>query len=222
MTDRASRRLSISNIAWPADADTEAIDCVAKLGFDGVELAPGKVFGDLGSVALDDVRAYRRRLEQHGLSVPALQALLFGVAGVHLFESAAPRARMAAHLRRVAAIAGALGAGACVFGAPALRDPGALPHEAALAIATEFLRDLAPAFADEGTVLCFEANPARSGCRFVTATAEAFALVERVNAPGIALQLDTGTMFANDEEPGVVAGVARRIGHVRILRKARC
>lgn len=208
--------LAISNLAWPAAEDNAALALAAELGFDGIELAPAKVFGDLHSVAPDRIAAYRRHLAGMGLAVPALQGLLFGAPGAHLFTDSESRESMAVHLRRVAAIAGDLGAGACVFGAPALRDPGPLAPDDAHRIAVDFLRDLAPHFAAAGSSLCFEANPARYGCRFVMRTQEAFALVEAVDAAGIALQLDTGTMFVNGEDPAVIGRVAHRIGHLHV------
>jgi len=216
MTSSGRPSLSISNIAWPADADAAALDLVAELGFQGVVLAPAKVFGDIATASLDKIRAYRVELEARGLVVPALQAIFYGLSGAHLFQSEAARARMGTHLRRVAEVAGALGASACVFGAPALRDPGSLPLAESLAVATQFFCEIAPAFAAQRVALCFEANPPLYGCRFITATEDAFKLVERVDAVGIALQIDTGTMFVNGEDPGVIARVCSRIGHVHV------
>ncbi|MBD2750024.1 sugar phosphate isomerase/epimerase [Microvirga sp. BT688] len=210
------RQLSVSNIAWPSDQDDEALEVVRDLGFDGVELAPAKVFGDIHSVPLEIVRTYRRKIEDKGLLVSALQAILFGVQGAHLFESSETRERMAVHLGRVAEIAGALGARACVFGSPTLRDPGSLPIATALEIAVTFFQRVAPHFASQGVDLCFEANPPLYQCRFVTRTQEAFDLVERVNMPGVAMQLDTGTIFANGEDPGIIQQVEHRIGHFHV------
>jgi D-psicose/D-tagatose/L-ribulose 3-epimerase len=216
MVPQRQRQLSVSNLAWPIDKDSEALDLVAQLGFDGVELAPGKVFGDLNLVSLDGVRAYRRQVEDRGLSIPALQGILFGVQGAHFFESSASRERMIMHLCRVAEIAEALDAKACVFGAPTLRDPGALSATEAFEVAIELLRTVAPEYASRGVELCFEANPALYQCRFVTKTEEAFNLVQRVDAPGVAMQLDTGTIFINAEDPAVVGRVQHRIGHLHV------
>jgi sugar phosphate isomerase/epimerase len=162
------------------------------------------------------VRVYRRHVEGRGLAISALQAIFFNVEGVHLFQSDASRQRMADHLSRVAVVAAELGAQACVFGAPALRDPGELRANDAEAIAATFLSSVADRYAALGVSLCFEANPPLYQCRFVTRTVEAFNLVERVNRPGIALQLDTGTIFINGENPGVVRDVEKRIGHFHI------
>jgi len=210
------RQLSISNIAWPSNKDDEALDLIQSLGFNGVELAPSKIFGDLHTVSLDTVRDYRRKVEDKGLSVSSLQAIFFGVSGAHLFTGHKARDLMAAHLRRVSEIASTLGARACVFGSPTLRDPGTYTIEDANEIAIAFFTDIAPIYAERGVELCFEANPPLYQCRFVTRTDEAFQLVERVNAPGLALQLDTGTIFINGEDPQAIQRMAGRIGHFHI------
>jgi sugar phosphate isomerase/epimerase len=147
------------------------------------------------------------------MPIIALQAILFGVAGAKLFGTAAERAKLARHLALVARIAGACGGVPCVFGAPATRDPGDMPADAAFEHAAGFFRAIVPRFADEGATLAFEANPAAYGCRFITHTAEAIALVQAVERPGFALQLDTGTMLMNNEAPALADHAAPLAAH---------
>lgn len=205
-------RRAISNIAWGAEHDGEALDLAAELGFAGIEIAPGKVFGPLDAMDTSAPRRYRQELAARGLVVPALQAILFGATDAHLFTSPEARSRLRERLEAVAALAGELEAGACVFGAPKLRDPGEMPADDAWRTAAAFFADLAPRFAERGTSLCFEANPPIYDCRFVTGTLEAIALVEVVGREGFDLQLDMGTVFANAEADEVVeraGGIAR-------------
>jgi D-psicose/D-tagatose/L-ribulose 3-epimerase len=209
-------RTAISNLAWSANDDASALAQAAKLGFDGVELAPMRTFGPLAAIDIASVRAYRRKLADLGLAVPALQGILFGLDDVHLFHDEASRARMADALRRIADIAAELGAAACVFGAPTLRDPGDLAPEAARAIAVEFFRAVGPDYHARGTSLCIEANPPLYRCRFITRTIEAFELVTEVAAPGVRIQLDTGTIFINDEPADVIVSVVQAIGHAHL------
>ncbi|MBK1623971.1 hypothetical protein CKO32_10370 [Afifella marina DSM 2698] len=209
-------RRSISNIAWPIQEDIAALDLAAELGFDGVELAPAKALGPLDAVELGDVRRYRDGLAARGLSIPALQGILFGADDVHLFASDEARLRLAQRLDRVAELAAELGAGACVFGAPKLRDPGDLDAGEAWARAVEFFADIAPRFASRGTSLCFEANPPMYDCRFVTTTEEAMRLVKAVGEPGFALQLDFGTVFANGETAETVESAGRMACHCHV------
>jgi sugar phosphate isomerase/epimerase len=209
-------RLAISNLAWPREAEAEALALAASVGFTGVELAPTLAFGPWETIRLADVRTRAAALSACGLPVVALQAVLFGVAGAKLFGSPEERARLATHLGHVARISGACGGVPCVFGAPAVRDPGLLAPEEAMAAAAAFFAELAPLFAAEGAALAFEANPAHYGCRFATHTVEALALVRRVGRAGFGLQIDTGTMLMNAEEPALLAAMLPAAVHCHV------
>jgi sugar phosphate isomerase/epimerase len=200
--------LAISNIAWPAECDGEALRLARAAGFSAIELAPSKAFAPWEAMDLSAVRATVAGLAACGLPVVALQAILFGVPGAKLFGTAAERAALAGHLRLVARLAGACGGVPCVFGAPAARDPGDLSAAVAMEQAAAFFVEIAPAFASEGASLAFEANPVAYGCRFVTHTVEAIALVRRVGQPGFGLQIDAGTMMMNAEDPALLAEAA--------------
>ncbi len=206
-------KVAISNIAWPQKQNHEALALCARLGFTGLEIAPGRAFADWPRTA-PDIHALKAVLAEHGLVVVALQAILFGMEGVELFVSDETRARLRGHLSKVARLASALGAQVCVFGAPRNRDPGALSFEAAREIAVNFFSSVAPIFEAEGTCLTFEANDASYGCRFITRTAEAIDLVRRVARPGIRVQIDTGTIFLGNEDTAVVGNAVKFVGHV--------
>jgi sugar phosphate isomerase/epimerase len=205
--------LAVSNIAWPSDADEAALDIAAESGFTGIELAPAKTFGPWETINITEIRRRATSLAAGGMPVVALQGILFGVAGAKLFGDDAERDTLARHLAHIARIAGACGGVPCVFGALATRDPGDLPPDAAFEHAAGFFRAIAPRFADEGATLAFEANPAVYGCRFITHTKEAIALVQEVDRSGFALQLDAGTMLMNDEAPALAGDAAPLAAH---------
>lgn len=208
-------KLAISNIAWPGDALPEAIDLAVELGLDGIELAPYNLFGEW-DVGEDKVRAVRTRIEDAGLVCPAVQGILFNAPGVALFDSDDTRKTLAEQLRRVARMAGLLGANACVFGAPRQRDRGDLPLDEAWRIARDFFRDIGPAFAEQSSSLAIEANARAYACRFLTTTAEAARFVHDVNTSGIGLQIDTGTLFLEIEDPAVLDSAAPLAVHAHV------
>ena len=205
----------VSNFAWPPGALDEALALLAAQGCTAVEIAPWAVFGRWDDIDEDAIRL-RSRIESHGLVCAAMQSLLFGAGDMALFGSAAQRAGLEAHLERVARLAGLLGARACVFGAPKQRDPGDLAPAVAWDIALAALRRIGPAFAAAGSALAFEANAARYACRFVTTTAEAARLVEQAATPGIGLQIDTGTLFLEAEDPAILRRVAPIAVHAHV------
>jgi D-psicose/D-tagatose/L-ribulose 3-epimerase len=206
-------KIAISNIAWPKDSEDEAVVHAANLGFTGIELVPSRMFVSWPPCDLD-LSAVRNNLSYHGLTIVALQSILFGVDGVELFVSTETRTRLAQHLRKVARVAGALGAKACVYGAPRMRDPGSIPSATAFAIAVDFLSAIAPVFESEGSCLCFEANDSSYGCRFVTRTREAIDLVRQIDRPGVRVQIDTGTVFLGREPASIVRDAVGIAGHV--------
>lgn len=208
-------KLAISNIAWPADALPEAIDLAVQLGLDGIELAPYNVFGGW-DVPEDEVRAVRARIEDTGLVCPAMQGILFNAPGVALFDSDDTCRALADQLHLVARMAGLLGAKACVFGAPRQRDPGDLPADEAWAIARDFFREVGPVFAEQDSSLAIEANARAYACRFLTSTAEAVRFVAEVGTPGIGLQIDTGTLFLEGEDPDVLNAAAPLAVHAHV------
>ena len=198
-------RISVSNIAWPSQADQEAVRLAADIGYAGIEIAPAKTFNNWPAPDLAAVASYRRELASLGLEVPALQGILFARPECTLFGSEEQRDNLRKHLSTIARIAGVLGARACVFGAPKQRDPGNLAASDAQEIAVEFLRSMGPVFEREGSALAFEANAKLYGCRFIEHTAEAIALVERIGHPGIRLQIDAGTILIDGDDAAIIA-----------------
>jgi sugar phosphate isomerase/epimerase len=204
-------QISISNIAWPAEAEEEALALVSDLGFRGLELAPGKVFSHRN--ALEEARSYRGAAEERGLEIVAFQAILFGDLDVALFGTDRQRRALAEHLAAIARLAGAAGAGACVFGAPGARRRNGLEEAKAFDQAAAFFDALAVDYEAEGVALAIEANAAHYDCDFLTHTEQAAALVKAVGRPGIRLQLDTGTLLLNGEPAEEIGRAAPWAAH---------
>ena len=51
-------KLSISNIAWEPSEDKEVFELIKKYGFEGIELAPPKLFKDLSNVTNSEINDY--------------------------------------------------------------------------------------------------------------------------------------------------------------------
>ena len=193
-------RLAVSNIAWEPEENEAVVEVLRGEGVAGVELAPTKWREQPYDASATDVAAYRRFWEDRGLRVVSLQSLLFGRPDLQLFGSAAARSALVDHMRRVIDFGSALGAHALVFGSPRNRQRGSLAMGEATAIAVEVFRELGEYAAPRGVAVCIEANPQQYGCDFVTTTAEAVALCERVNHPGIRINADLGGIALAGED----------------------
>jgi D-psicose/D-tagatose/L-ribulose 3-epimerase len=207
--------LSVSNIAFPVNELNRGIALLKELGVDGMEVAPFHAFGRW-DVSPTEMAAFRDNLVRQNLRCPALQGVVYNAGAAHLFASEETREAMHRHLVMVARMAGALGAAACVFGAPKLRDPTGLSSDEARRIAVDFFRRIGPVFASEGSKLTLEPNARRYGCRFITTTAEAIDLLEEIDTAGVGLQIDTGTFFLEGEDPAILMRAARHAAHAHI------
>ena len=211
-----SMRISISNIAWERDEEPQIAELLGRLGVTAVDVAPGKYFPDV-AVALDaDIRKVRNWWEERDISIYGMQSLLFGTKGLNVFGNADSQERLLQHLRHVCRIAGGLGAKRLVFGSPKNRDRSGLGDKEADDIALHFFGRLGDIARGHGVVITLEPNPVCYGTNWVIATKEAYAFVKELGNPGIAMQLDTGTVITNSEGTAEFSEVKDTVGHVHL------
>lgn len=184
--------IAFSNLAFPAEDATTLLPRLAGAGLSGVEVAPTRLapWAELTPTMLAE---HRRMLAGYGLSVPSLQAILFGADGVALLGERVAFDRMLEHLRRVAAAASALGAGVAVFGSPRQRSRGTMTPDEAFPMGRDRLGEAAAlCWSEARLVLGLEPVPATYGGDFLPSWSEALAMVKAVDHPGLRLHLDTG------------------------------
>lgn len=207
-------KLAVSNIAWSASEEAAVVQVLQREGATGIEIAPTKWREQPYEASAADIAEYRASWEHRGLPIIAMQSLLFGRPELQLFADADSRSALIGYLRRVIDLGAALGAGALVFGSPRNRRRGELAPQEATAIAIDFLREIGEHAFGAGVKFCLEPVPERYGCDFVQTPAEALALCEAVDHPGIAVNADLGAMILADDDPRVALSRSRRwTGH---------
>ena len=207
-------RLAASNIAWEPGEDDAVAVILRQYGFTGVEIAPGKRWESPIDATRKDIAAYRAEWEKRGLQIVAMQALLFGRPDLQLFGSATVRRALREYLTALIEMAEGLGAGALVFGSPKNRKRGKMPVDEATTIAVEFFRELGAIAASKGAVICIEPNPPAYDCDFITTTAEAVELCDRIGSRGIKVNGDAGAIAMNGDDPeATILSALPWIGH---------
>lgn len=210
-------KLAISNIGWHRAENEAVAERMHAHGFAGVELAPGLCFMDPEGATDAEIAAVRAFWETRGISVVALQGLLFGHPELTIFASREHREATRAYLEKIIRLGAGLGAQALVFGAPHNRQRGSLPLEEALPIAVEFFRWLGNIAAAAGTCLCIEPNPSSYGADFIVGAPEALELVQAVGSPGFKLHLDTAcAQLAGEDFPERIRKSAGYVRHVHL------
>jgi sugar phosphate isomerase/epimerase len=208
-------RLAISNIAW----DTVEDEAIAKLlhgyGVDAIDVAPGKYFAEPVNATNEDIARVKNWWAERGIEITGMQALLFGTTGLNVFGSAEAQDAMLQRLAAVCRIGSGLGAERLVFGSPKNRDRTGLSDQEAMEVAVPFFRRLGAIAQSYGVVICLEPNPTCYGANFMTTSAETLQAVEQIAHPAVRMQLDTGALTINGEDPATVLHYsAALIGHV--------
>jgi len=208
-------RLAISNIAWNLEQDEAVAALLQRNGVDAIDIAPGKYFPAPAEAKASDITAVRSWWLDRGIEITGMQALLFGTTGLNVFGDEAVQERLLQHLGAICRIGGELGAPRIVFGSPKNRDRSGLSDEQALDLATGFFRRLGDQAAAHRVLICLEPNPPCYGANFMTDSAQTAEVVRRVAHPAIRMQLDTGAMTINSENPAaVLQEFGDLIGHV--------
>ncbi|MFV3370558.1 sugar phosphate isomerase/epimerase family protein [Pseudomonas sp. NY15435] len=208
-------RLAISNIAWDVSEDEQIAALLNRYSIDAIDIAPGKYFPVPAETTLTDILKVKQWWATRGIEITGMQALLFGTIGLNVFGSEESQTALLEHLREVCRIAAGLGATRLVFGSPKNRDRSGLNDHTALRIAVDFFRRLGETAQEHGVIICLEPNPACYGANFMLNSAETRTVVEHVAHPSIRMQLDTGAITINREDPRqVIQDSTSLIGHI--------
>lgn len=210
-------RLAISNIAWDVSEDEAIAQLLQRHAVDAIDIAPGKYFPEPGKATSSDIERVKDWWAERGITVTGMQALLFGTSGLNMFGPSEVQDLMLDHLTAVCRIGGGLGATRLVFGSPKNRNCSGLTKSQVLDMSTAFFRRLGDIAGSHGVVICLEPNPTRYGANFMTTSEATAEIVEQVAHPAIRMQLDTGAMTINGEDPtAVLRRAAPLIGHIHV------
>lgn len=202
-------KLSISNIAWAQEKDSEIYAAMSRLGYSGLEIAPTRIFPENPYACIAEADKWGAGL---GLAIPSMQSIWYGRTE-NIFSSAEEREILADYTRQAFRFAAAIHCRHLVFGCPRNR---ACPQGADPAVAVPFFRNLAESASLYGCVLGMEANPPIYNTNFANDTPAALALVRQVAHPAFMLNLDVGAMVSNGESIEALRGNVRHISHVHV------
>ena len=208
-------RLAISNIAWDTTEDDAIATLLAHFAIDAIDVAPGKYFPEPALATDEDIALIKNWWSEHGIEITGMQALLFGTTGLNIFGLPEVQEAMLQHFTALCRIGAGLGAQRLVFGSPKNRDRSGLNDLETMQVAVSFFRRLGDIAQSYGVLVCLEPNPTCYGANFMTTSAETAQVVRQVAHPAIRMQLDTGAITINGEDPAAVLQNCRSlIGHI--------
>lgn len=209
--------MSISNIAWTSEQETEVYSLMEEYGFKGLEIAPTRVFPETPYERTQEAALWAKDLrEKYGFVIPSIQSIWFG-RKEHVFGTEEERQNLLAYTKKAIDFAAVVGSRNLVFGCPGNRSiPEGIDAGMAAEISNAFFRELGAYAAAHKTAIGMEANPPVYHTNYINDTSAALALIEEVASPGFCLNLDTGTMICNGESVEELRGRVKRISHVHI------
>ncbi|MBI5197157.1 MAG: sugar phosphate isomerase/epimerase [Nitrospirae bacterium] len=174
----------------------EKLHGVASMGFEGLEVAPSRVWRKTDEgLAFSEVQAYRKKVESAGLRVVGLHSLTFDHPELALFESEELRGGLLSFLIHMAKICIDLGGYSLVFGSPQSRRRGAMDADEARRIAMDFFSELAARTDSLPVAFCLEPlSPAETD--FVCSARSAIAMAVEIEHPNFRVQLDAKSLCA--------------------------
>jgi len=187
---------AVSNIPWSDAEDAQALQMLAELSVTDLEIAPTRFWLELRQATVKQAAAAAETLADSGVRVSAFQALLFGQPDLKVFAEDGGQACLS-YLQHVCDLASAMEARGLVFGSPKNRRREDLPLADAWTKGREFFSKLGEIAAVRKVIVCVEPNPTAYGCDFLENIESAARMVEEVDSPGLALNVDMGELIMN-------------------------
>lgn len=207
-------KLSISNIAWAAENDTEMYSFLQESGFNGLEIAPTRIYPEAPYNKLSEAKEWAAELkEKYGLVVPSMQSIWYGHTE-KIFGDKADRQILIDYTKKAVLFAEAIGCGNLVFGNPKNRDTEDVT--AIMPIAIDFFKEIGYYAAEHNTVIALEPNPTIYNTRFMNYTEQAVEMAYKSSSAGIKVNVDLGTIIYNEEDVNYLKQIPDYINHVHI------
>ena len=195
-------------------------DLAAKLGYDGLELAPFTLSDAPHELTDGEVAALRRTAVDAGITVGSLHWLLVAPKGLSITTGdATVRARTIDVMRRLIAMCAALGGRVLVHGSPAQRGLPDGDEDDARQRGRDCFAAIAADAEAAGVTYCIEPLAPRE-TNFINHVAEAAVIVDAIGSPAVRTMVDCSAASLAEDEP-VAELIARwlptgQIAHIQV------
>jgi len=210
-------QLSISNIAWKLEHDEEMYIFLKESDFEGLEIAPTRIFPDAPYDKLEDAALFGKKFKgETGLAISSMQSIWYGMTEL-MFTSNGQREKLINYTKKAIDFASAINCPNLVFGCPKNRTiPSDMERDVYLAIAYDFFTEIGNYAFKHGTCVSIEPNPPIYHTNFINTTKDAFDICKMIGNPGIKVNIDLGTMIYTEESVELLKGNIHLVNHVHI------
>jgi sugar phosphate isomerase/epimerase len=206
-------KLSISNIAWPAENDEEMYAFLEEQGLSGLEIAPTRIFPENPYNKIDEAIAFKNQIqERYRINICSMQSIWYGLHH-NIFGTDEDREFLISYTKKAIDFAAAIGCENLVFGNPKNRN---ISNTDQIPVAIDFFRTIGEYAAKCNTIIAIEPNPPIYNTNFINTTKQAFEFCRDVNSPGFKVNLDLGTCIYYDDKIDFINENIKIINHIHI------
>jgi len=193
-------RFGICNEIFQGWTTESVLEYCAKIGYDGVEIAPFTLARTVGEISAQQRRQLREAAARTGVAICGLHWLLAKTEGLYLnHHDAAVRERTSRYLCALVDCCADLGGKILVLGSPQQRNVlSDLTAQQAWDLAAQTLSGAVQRAEAHGLTICFEPlSPAETN--FINTAAEAIRFAQQFNSAGMKIILDVKAMCSESE-----------------------
>ncbi|UCD30588.1 MAG: sugar phosphate isomerase/epimerase [Planctomycetota bacterium] len=204
-------KLATCNEPWRGVADIEEVfEIAARIGFDGVEIAPFTLADDVEEISAARRKEIVKAAADAGVEIVGLHWLFVSPKGLHMTSpDDAARKKTADYLKSLTNFCGDLGGAVMTLGSPVQRNiepPNTF--EEGWKRAAEVLASCGDTLADRGVTIGIEALSAKE-TNFINTLDESSKLADEIGHPNIDVMIDTK---AASDMPGGIIKIIERFG----------
>lgn len=207
-------KLSISNIAWAAEYDNDMYQYLHEVGFDGLEIAPTRIFSEEPYNKLKDAKGWAEEMKsRYGLEIPSMQSIWYGHQE-RIFGTQEGRNFLIEYTKKAIDFAELIGCKNLVFGNPKNRYSTNLNSDYPVAI--DFFYQIGEYAREHNTTIAIEPNPTIYNTNFINFTEQAVEMAYKCGSTGVKVNVDLGTIIYNKENINYLKQIPGYINHVHI------
>lgn len=203
-------KLATCNEPWRDTPIEEVFGLAARIGFQGVEIAPFTIADHVDQISADRRKAIVRAAGDEGVSIVGLHWLFVSPKGLHITTpDEAVRRKSAEYLRSLVNFCGDVGGKVMILGSPNQRSlTPPTTFEEGWKRAKDVLASVTNTCAERGVTICFEALSPKE-TNFINLVEQAARLADEIGHPNIDIMLD---VKAISSMPDGIEGTIRRFG----------
>jgi len=207
--------LTFSNIAWNKKENNKIINLFLKYNIKHLEFAPNLILDN--NYSKKNINSIKKFWKKKNFLLYSMQSIFYNIDNAYIFGKIEQQKKFVDEFKKKIRLTNILGVKIIIFGSPKTKKIFGRSKKKLDLMFEKTLRKIIKICSKFKITLCLEANPEIYGTKYLTHTSHALNFVKKINNKYFKLNLDLGTVIANNENyEKIVRTSMPHIGHVQI------